>query len=139
MNLKSIAFFFSLILILPILSFGNAHAKNDDPVTGQFLEWGDGSITKQVNSRPLSDIYIDFGRDQTFNNCNNSRIDTYSHPRGSDDNFIYTSTDIYIIPSTLEIKRSDPLTLGKKLEDVAGIPNTIIHLSSLFDEYYWEY
>ena len=132
MNLKSIAFFFSLILILPILSFGNAHAKNDDPVTGQFLEWGDGSITKQVNSRPLSDIYIDFGRDQTFNNCN-SRIDTYSHPRGSDDNFIYTSTDIYIIPSTLEIKRSDPLTLGKKLEDVAGTPNTIIHLSSLFD------
>ena len=77
-------------------------------------------------------MYIDFGRDKPFKECNN-RIDAYSHPRGIDDSFIYTSTDIYVIPSSSDNKRSTQFDLGKKLIDEAGTPNTIIHLGSLFD------
>ena len=104
MKLKVITFFFSSLLILQTISVGNIYGANNDPTTDQFLEWGNILPTNVLNSRPISEVYIDFGRDKPFKECNN-RIDAYSHPRGIDDSFIYTSTDIYVIPSSSDNKR----------------------------------
>ena len=134
MKLKVITFFFSSLLILQTISVGNIYGANNDHHYRPILRMGVILLpTNVLNSRPISEVFIDFGRDKPFNECNN-RIDAYSHPRGIDDSFDYILLQIFILSRVvLIIKEVLLFDLGKKLIDEAGTPNTIIHLGSLFD------
>ena len=125
------------LLATPLFSLSPIAEVNADVIPlNQELRWPNGESKTESSSRSNIAFFIDMGKLHHKTDCTDRTFGKAFHPKGIDDRFFYTASDIYVIPHSEA--NDDPIrsSFFKTLKDEGGTPNTVLSWfgSGLFED-----